>query len=237
MARRSDEKTDYYKGTSGENYHLQVHGQEIFSPAVHRAKAQLARHRYFRDLPADSRVFEFGTGSGFNLRLVEASEVAGYDISETARRLTRDYGIDVYDDMNEVPDRHYDVVLCRHVLEHVPDPLTVLVSMGAKVADGGRLLLILPVEHGRRHQAALLKDDVNQHLFCWKLQHIANLLKVAGLEVEDFTYKWYSGQRLLRWIPRVLGIRVFDWSVTMAGLIRRQSEMVIWAKPITADEP
>ena len=223
-------RTDYYEGESGEAYQLAVHGQEIQSPAVHRAKALLARRRYFNGLSPSARVFEFGTGAGFNLRFVEASEVAGYDISETARRLTRDQGVHVYDSMSDVPNSHFDLVLCRHVLEHVPDPVAILESVASKIAPDGSLLLILPVEHGRRHQRMIKSDDVNQHLYSWKLQHASNLLGLCGMEVQEFEYRWYSGQRLLGWVLRLFGIRAFDAAVTMAGILRRQSEMVIRAK-------
>ena len=225
-----DNGTQYYEGDSGEAYHLAVHGQEIESPGVFRAKAELARYRYFRDLSPDARVFEFGTGAGFNLKLIIAHEVAGFDISETARRLTRDQGIDVLEEMGTVPNHHYDVVLCRHVLEHVPTPVEILQSLATKIAPGGRLLLVLPVEHGWRHQRGFVHDDVNQHLYSWKLQHVANLLGVCGLEIDRFTYNWYSAQRLFRWMPRVVGVRAFDMAVTVAGFIRRQSEMVISAR-------
>ncbi|NND01344.1 MAG: class I SAM-dependent methyltransferase [Acidimicrobiia bacterium] len=207
-----------------------MHGQEIESPAAFRAKSLLARHRYFENLPSDNRVFEFGVGTGVNLAQLEVAERAGFDISETAAELSRQQGITVFPDQQSVPRGHFDVVVCRHVLEHVPDPTQVLDYLSATLAPGGRLLLILPVESRPRHMRRLPEKDVNQHLFNWKLNHIANLLRVCGMEVESFTYQWYSMQRILRFMPDRFGVRAYHSAVALAGRLRRQSEMVVWAR-------
>src|SRR5690606_27172521 len=51
---------DYYAGDSGKSYQLSVHGDVIRSPRVFRAKATLAAHRYFRELPLSARILEYG---------------------------------------------------------------------------------------------------------------------------------------------------------------------------------
>jgi SAM-dependent methyltransferase len=231
MATSEERSISHYTGESGDAYHSAVHGQVLQSPAVHRAKADLARYRYFRNLPAHTRIFEFGVGAGFNLSRLDVEEVAGFDVSEIARDISRSHGITIYDSMDAVPDAHFDVVVCRHVLEHVPAPVEVLVGLRQKVRDDGKLLLILPVEHGRRHQRRIDPHDVNRHLYCWRLQHAANLLAISGFEVIEWRYEWYSMQRLLRWIPRLLGAKTYHVVVMLAGMLRRQSELVIWATP------
>ena len=117
-----DRAGDGYRGERGREYHERVHGQQLHSESVYRARAELARHRYFRHLPASARVFELGLGTGSNLAAIEAAEVAGFDLSETAREVSREHGIHVFDSLDEAPEGHYDVVLLRHVLEHLPDP-------------------------------------------------------------------------------------------------------------------
>lgn len=225
-----DRSRAYYQGSAGEAYHTAVHGREMDSLAAFRAKSLLANYRYFRHLPASSRVFEFGVGTGVNLAHLDVAEKAGFDISETATELSRRWGITVFNDMNDAPTDYYDVVVCRHVLEHVPDPTKTLDYLGQRLARAGRLLLVLPVEARPAHVRRLPQEDLNQHLFNWKLNHIANLLRVCGMEVDSFAYEWYSMQRVLRWMPVRLGMRTYDAAVTLAGRLRRQSEMVVWAR-------
>ena len=230
MNNPGDRTRAYYQGSAGEAYHTAVHGREMDSPSAFRAKSKLAHHRYFRNLPASSRVFEFGVGTGVNLAHLEVAEKAGFDISETATELSRRWGITVFREMDDVPADHYDIVVCRHVLEHVPDPTQTLHYLGRRLAPAGRLLLVLPVEARPAHVRRLPNEDVNQHLFNWKLNHIANLLRVCGMEVDSFGYEWYSLQRVLGWMSDRLGMRSYDAAVTLAGRGRRQSEMVVWAR-------
>ncbi len=228
--RPAERAAERYRGERGAEYHRRVHGQQLASDAVYRAKAELARHRYFRHLPPAARVFEYGVGTGHNLAALDAAERSGWDLSETARAASRARGIHVFELLDEVPDGRYDVVVCRHTLEHVPEPAATLTLLAGKLAPGGRLLVVLPVERGRLHQRRLPDDDVHQHLYAWRLGHLTNLLAVCGLEVTAVDYQWYSMQRLLAWMPRRLGIRAYHLAVTAAGFFRRQSEMVVWAE-------
>ena len=225
-----DRAGDGYRGERGREYHERVHGQQLHSESVYRARAELARHRYFRHLPASARVFELGLGTGSNLAAIEAAEVAGFDLSETAREVSREHGIHVFDSLDEAPEGHYDVVLLRHVLEHLPDPARSIELAAAKLAPSGELLIVLPVEHGPRHQKWIRREDVHRHLYVWKLSHIVNLLRVCGFQVFEFGYEWYSMQRLLAWISRWFGIGPYHLAVTVAGHARRQSELVVRAR-------
>jgi SAM-dependent methyltransferase len=231
MTSPKEKAARHYQGNQGSTYQHAVHGQQIDSPKVYRAKTRLARYRYFRDLPPETRIFEFGIGAGTNLAELDVAEKAGYDLSETARQVSRDHGISVFDDMNDVPDHHYDVVLARHVLEHVPDPVDVITLLKNKLAPKGRLIIIIPVERGPLHQRAISPNDVHQHLYSWKLNHLANLLRLCGLSVTHFNYQWYSMQRILSWMPDTLGMTPYHLAVTLAGHLRRQSETVLWATP------
>lgn len=49
----------------------------------------------------------------------------------------------------ELPDACVDVMLCAHVLEHVPDTTKALAELRRVVAPGGHLLLQVPVQQGR----------------------------------------------------------------------------------------
>lgn len=224
---------DDYRGASGREYHERVHGQQLHSEEVYRARAELARHRYFRDTPASAKIFELGLGIGSNLAAVEAAELAGFDPSETAREVSRAHGIEVFDSLEAAPDGHYDVVLLRHVLEHVAEPARTIRQAADKLAPSGTLLIVLPVERGPLHQKTLLEEDIHRHLYAWKLNHLVNLLRVCGFEVFDYRYEWYSMQRLLVPALRWLGIGPYHHAVTLAGHLRRQSEMVVRARRST----
>lgn len=227
---------DAYRGPSGERYQRTVHGDVVDSPAVLRAKSELARHRYFANIGSTSRVFEFGVGVGTNLAYLPNEIRHGYDIGEFAREQSSKLGIRVFDSMKEVKRSSYDLVLCRHVLEHVEFPAQELRRLRSLLSDKGQLLLILPIEDTRKIRRRLPQLDVNRHLYAWGPQQLVNLLSVCGLRPTSHRYFWYSAQGKLRWILDLLGVGAYSSVVTLAGRLRRQAELAIWAESKPADE-
>lgn len=47
----------------------------------------------------------------------------------------------------DLPDRSYNVVLCAHVIEHLPDPVDSLAWMASKLKPGGHLVLAVSQPH------------------------------------------------------------------------------------------
>lgn len=219
---------DYYRDESGEAYHRSVHQDQLESQAIFLAKASLARHRYFRDLSPDARVFEFGVGLGTNLAHLPNAVKHGFDVSGFAATRAQATGVHVFTSMEAVPLSQYDLVLCRHVLEHVTHPVDVLLDLKRLLATGGMLLLVLPVERPSQSRT-LPTPDVNRHLYSWDLQLTVNLLQHVGMRATHHRYYWYSMQTRLRWVRRVLGMASYSGAVTIAGGLRRQRELAVWA--------
>lgn len=220
----------FYRGESGEDYQRSVHGDAIDSEAVFNAKATLATHRYFGVVSKSARVLEYGVGIGTNLARLPNKVRHGYDPGEFARALSEQRGISVFDDPDGIPSSSYDVVLCRHVLEHVEAPLDELRRIKTYLSDKGYLLLILPVERTDRGAKSLPRPDVNNHLYTWGPQQIVNLLNAAELRPLRHRYFWYSMQARLRWLSRWPWL--YSALVTAAGVVRRQREIAIWAVPM-----
>jgi SAM-dependent methyltransferase len=235
MSRESREQAPtvssaYYTDDAGRRYHESVHGDLLQDDAVYEAKAALASYRYFGDLAPEARIFEFGVGTGVNLHGLHAQARLGFDISATAIEACRKRGIDVVSSFGEVPDGAFDIVLCRHVLEHVETPLDLLRALRQKLAPAGQLLLVLPVERTAGYLQWSKKPDVNRHLYAWGPQHLANLLDAAGYRPVRYRVYWYSMQRILRSVRQIAGIRTYSAAVSLAGVVRRQREVAVWAR-------
>jgi len=112
-------------------------------------------NRYFlklvrRHVP-HGRLLEIGCGTGFFLaRLGRHYEVCGIDISPFALELARKNcpGADIRcmkaEEVDGFPPQYFDVIVARHVLEHIREPGEVLRKCGRALRPGGLLLIVVP---------------------------------------------------------------------------------------------
>jgi SAM-dependent methyltransferase len=90
-------------------------------------------------------------------------------------------------------------VICRHTLEHVPDPLSLLRAIRTLLSEGGALLLEVPgVEPVvDRLQGYELWDE---HLTYFSANNLAQLLLAAGFSIDDMLILPHRGSaNILCW--------------------------------------
>jgi len=96
-------------------------------------------------------IMDIGCGSAGLLYLArkEGWQVRGMELSEKAARdIWEDQGIDVivanFLEYDNPENEKYDVVVLRHVLEHLPDSLLAMRQIGSLLKDNGLALLEFP---------------------------------------------------------------------------------------------
>lgn len=97
------------------------------------------------------KMLDYGCGGG---HFVEAAkelgiETAGIDLDEESAKFGRDRALrigtgDYRNLANELGDVSYDVILMMHVLEHVPDPGSVLRALRRRLESGGVFIVRVP---------------------------------------------------------------------------------------------
>lgn len=113
--------------------------------------------RYARDLVerarpigASDRILDLGCGTGIVARVLRerlggAAHIVGLDVSppmiEEARSIAPEIDFRLGDAMGlPFADGSFDLVLCQHMLQFVPDPLAALREVRRVLTPGGRLL-------------------------------------------------------------------------------------------------
>jgi len=166
----SDHYDDNYFAWQNANIDLKTRGKvQTFQPYVR---------------PTDT-VLDFGCAGGSLLAGLRAARRIGVEINDVARAAAVEtYGLEVYRGLAEVPDQVADVVITNHTLEHLTSPYEALLQLRPKLAAGGRLVIVVPIDDWRA-QKRYRPGDINRHLFTWTPLNLGNLLDEAGYVVAE----------------------------------------------------
>jgi SAM-dependent methyltransferase len=204
------------------------------------------------------RVLELGCGTGSflaQLRQWFDVDATGQERSAAAAEEARRRGIRVIEKAladADLPAKAFDVVIMRHVLEHVPDPRGLLATARRVIADGGALLVTVPVTGGWDQRAFGPSWDgyeIPEHLWLFPRGVLTRLFHDAGFTVQErresfVPNPWVNGtqrvlerrgaQRLARFftlrnpISLVIGAPVG----VAAGLLGRSGRLTVVARPV-----
>jgi SAM-dependent methyltransferase len=167
------------------------------------------RLRLVERMVTGRRLLDIGAGMGTFLALARNHgwEVAGTEVSTSARRLARDrYSLDLlYGQAEDLPlePNSFDVITLWHVLEHVPSPSRLLHACRKALVADGTIVIAVPNDAeaafipGRLKRSILSIDDQRQsfkryeplvpggeiHLSHFTLPVISRLLRTEGLRV------------------------------------------------------
>ena len=185
-----DELGEYYPpsyyGEAGQRFH------PLIERVVHFFRKRLAE-KIDSHFPSGGRVLEIGSGRGSLLsELAEKGWTAvGTEYSENLVREVADTpGVKVYptpklQDCN-FPDQYFNVIICYHVLEHLPDPIRTLREIHRIIDPQGLLIIAVPNIGG--FTARLSKDhwfaiDAPRHLFHFTPETLEAVLSQTGFSI------------------------------------------------------
>jgi SAM-dependent methyltransferase len=97
----------------------------------------------------EGAVLDVGTGAGHLLAAFSEAlpgfDIVGYDLNNDKEDLIRANGAtDCYFESLEDIPKKFDIITLNHVLEHVPDPVTILKQASALLKPDGYLAVIVP---------------------------------------------------------------------------------------------
>jgi 2-polyprenyl-3-methyl-5-hydroxy-6-metoxy-1,4-benzoquinol methylase len=160
------------------------------------------------------KLLDIGCGNGRFLAMMREAgwEVTGIEPDPAAAAIARKrYGIAVIEGpLKEaaLPPASYDAITLNHVIEHVPDPVALLVECRRLLKVGGTMVVTTPNIESLGHR--LLSDawvhlDPPRHLFLFSLNTLGSCCEKAGfcIEVQRTTFRnaawtWLVGKAIRR---------------------------------------
>lgn len=177
-SRLSDEELDkYYK--SGV-YHRTVYQFPEGRDATEENRAKIDAEIIKEHIGKVVAHLDNGCGRGFLLDKVGANLKVGV---ESDIRFVNIKGVETYAQIDQVPQKSFDLVSALHLLEHVPYPLDFLKKMTGFVEKNGHLVIEVPSWKTRGGPFGFW------HLYHFEPDVLKNMCKQAGLSVihEQFT--------------------------------------------------
>lgn len=153
------------------------------------------RYMFLKEVPT-GKLLDVGCGGGRFLRRMQKSgwTVEGVDFDDkAAERVKNKYGIKTYvgDLRNlDIPSESYDAIVMSHAIEHVFDPVSLLVECNKLLKKEGRLVIITPnagsVAH-RRFGKYWRGLEVPRHIQIFSRKGMDICLKEAGFAARSVT--------------------------------------------------
>ncbi len=195
---KKENASQRYVGDRGMDYHTAIHSREPYVQGI------VARERARKLQPfikSDDTLLEFGVGTGLNLLYLQSKRRVGYDLSTAGSEICTSAGVDFITDIASIKGQQFSVVLCHHVLEHVPDPYYVLEQIWQFLPTGGKLILCVPFETNRsfRH---FYPGNSDQHLFSWNVLTLGNLVSSVGFQVDRAEVHPFGYEQRLAFLAR-----------------------------------
>lgn len=135
------------------------------------------------------RVGDFGCGSGDFLKLVKpyCEYVIGIELQKDYVDLLNQDGITCKSSLSDIEESSLDIIVSFHVVEHLPNPVDVLIALTGKIKKGGYLLIEVP--HANDFLLSAAKCDEfkqftlwSQHLVLHTRESLRKTLEYVGLE-------------------------------------------------------
>ena len=159
------------------------------------------------------RVLDVGCGGGILSESMAArgADVTGIDLGEKALKVAKlhllesgqkvDYRLVAVEELAQQEPQQYDVVTCMEMLEHVPDPASVVKACARLVKPGGHIFFstlnrnvksYLFAVIGAEYVLNMLPRGTHEYAKFLKPSELARHCRAAGLDVEQVTGMSYN---------------------------------------------
>jgi 2-polyprenyl-3-methyl-5-hydroxy-6-metoxy-1,4-benzoquinol methylase len=174
----------------------EMHGQEVLDVRAWLSETDWddeRRFQYLKSVLPNRRLLDFGCGVGGFLSKTRDLTAMAHGL-EPEKRLSNYYknnGLTVFQNLSDIPKSNkggYDIITMFHVLEHIPDPKSILIELSDMLTNEGQIIVEIP-----NADDALLTLYNNEpfshftywscHLFLFTSKTLETLFSQAGLKV------------------------------------------------------
>lgn len=179
------------------------------------------------------RFLDIGCSVGILLDVARRNgfSVQGVEVSPWASDVARQKGFDVVTGgviEAAYSEKTFDVIALNHVLEHIPEPVSVLQEVRRILKDDG--MVVIGVPNFGSYMSRLMKEKwlslmPDQHYWQFTRESLSNLLAMTGFA--GFYFEARDNHEVIGWRP----VKVLQRLVNRAALIMNNGEaMLVFAR-------
>ncbi|MCR4333496.1 MAG: class I SAM-dependent methyltransferase [Patescibacteria group bacterium] len=102
----------------------------------------------------------------------------------------------------------FDLIVLNQVLEHIKNPLGLLVALKKNLNPHGRILIVVPNRRGFNNEARVYLPEHGRHYFLWDRESLEFSLNRIGFTCRFYNlYTAASHTLFLRYLPTLLRIQ------------------------------
>ena len=154
------------------------------------------RFEMLKHILIGKEVLDFGSGHGQFLIMIKniVKKCCGIEIEEQVKNIYNEHQIELYTSIDDLKrtgkfPNGFDVVTSAHVMEHLSDPISVLVQLSSLLKDKGKMIIEVP--NANDALLTIYKNTAFQnfsyqagHLFLYNPNTLKILGEKAGLKVD-----------------------------------------------------
>jgi len=165
----------------------------IMSPT--QQKYTLFLYKWLNKMVPKGKVLEIGSHDGYFLKMFKDDGwlCKGVEPSPAAEIAKEKYDIETIHDFfqpEQFADENFDLVILKHVIEHVSNPFEFTLKAASLIKKGGYLYIELPNSYISLHECYFPEFHVD-HLSYFTLPSIEKLInKIGGLEITHLESTW-----------------------------------------------
>jgi 2-polyprenyl-3-methyl-5-hydroxy-6-metoxy-1,4-benzoquinol methylase len=153
-------------------------------------RAKVAESIFCLDFVKGGRLLDIGCGTGDFVHHMATLgwKTEGIDTDSRAVQICKNRNLNVKVGLLEeqnYPNDYFDAIVLKHVIEHVPNPIDLLIQCRRILKPGGKILLLTPNINSTTHKIFgrhWLGLDVSRHLFLFSFSTISRLIEKTGLQ-------------------------------------------------------
>lgn len=169
----------------------------------------LRRFRFLTAAIENREVLDFGCGNGGFLRKANklAARADGLEIERGLRQHHKELGLNVRNSLAGLKGK-YDLITVFHVIEHIPDPATVLKNLASLLKDSGQIIVEVPSSADAMltlFQSKAFSEFTywSCHLYLFNSSTLGLLAQKAGLKVNYIKHiQRYPISNHLHWLSK-----------------------------------